>query len=153
MVQHITIIPKEGNPTQPDANPYKVLLWRDDQTIKWGLAANWCWPEGLADPIRFLPADPSRGYLDWPGSKPVPIGPPPAPGTPDRRYYTASSDKVLDPSAPPELYHYMYAVCPVENPNCPLELQENAREAPRSQQWKDRHGRWHDPEAENQPQP
>jgi|GEM_PF-1436666 len=152
MVQHVRIVPKPGDPTQPDADPHKVKLWRDDQTIKWGLSAGFCWPNGVAQPIVFLGADPSKGYLPWPGSIPVPIGPPPPAGEPDQRYYTATSDRVLDPGAPPELYHYAYAVCPVDNPNCPLDI-ITGDVAPRAQQWKDEDGIWHDPEAENQPQP
>jgi hypothetical protein len=152
MVQHVRIIPKPLNPDTPEALPFKIVVWRDDQTIKWGLSGGYTWPAGVAQPIIFLPADPARGYKDWPGSVPAPIGPPPAPGEPDRRYYVASSDKIIPTNEPPEIYHYAFAVCPLDNPNCMLDIIPGLS-APMSQQWQDSGGMWHDPEVENQNQP
>ena len=155
MVQHITIVPKPLKPDEPTAHPELVVIWRDDQTIKWGLHPSYSWPNpGTGEeiiPIQFLPADPSRGYLDWPGSAPSPIGPRPEPGTPDTRFYTASSDRILDLGGPLEKYHYAFAVCPRDNPNCMLEIHP-ALEAPRSQQ-RLVEGVWYDPDVENQNQP
>jgi hypothetical protein len=156
MVQHVTIVPKPLNPGEPEAHPHTVVIWRDDQTIKWGLHPNYSWPNPVTGeeivPIVFLPADPARGYLDWPGSAPVPIGTRPAPGTPDTRFYTASSDKILPPGAPPEKYHYAFAVCPRDTPNCMLEIHPML-EAPRSQQRLGDDGLWYDPDVENQSLP
>jgi len=152
MVQHVRIKTDPINSDRPLAHPHVVSVWRDDQTIKWGLDEGWCWPNGVAQPIIFLAPDPSKGYVAWPGSIPVPIGPAPPAGEPDRRYYTASSDKILDPGSEPEIYHYAYAVCPIDNPNCPLDIITMDR-APEWQRWQDEHGEWHDPETENRPQP
>ncbi len=146
MVQHVVITSSE------QANPPMAILWRDDQTLKWSLAPGLCWPAAVEQPIVFLPADPSRGYMKWMGSAPTPIGPAPTNGI-DRRVYTAVSDKILNPDEEPQMYHYMYAVCPIDNPNCMLPLDPTLDEAPRAQQRQDADGVWHDPEVENQNQP
>src|SRR5688572_15118645 len=38
MVQHVTIVPKPHEPDKPETHPHTVTVWRDDQTIKWGLS-------------------------------------------------------------------------------------------------------------------
>jgi hypothetical protein len=159
MVQHVTINPSLPNePEKPDAHPHTVMIWRDDQTIKWGLADGYSWPNPDGDepqpvPIVFLPKDASRGYFDWPGSNPMPIGPRPPKGTADRRFYTASADTLLDPNEPfTEKYHYAFFVCPADNPICPLPLlPPGGLTAPVSQQWqREGDAHWYDPEVENQ---
>lgn len=154
MVQHVTIIPKPLNPTEPDAYPHTVDVWRDDQTIKWGLTEDFSWPNPIGDPVLpivFLPA--TEEYHAWRGSIPTPIGPRPEPGTPDRRVYIASCDDILPPGAPPVKYHYMYAVCPVATPTCLATVDPSMTEAPAEQRWQDEVGHWHDPDVENQSQP
>lgn len=154
MVQHVTFVLKPDTTDEPTSHPVKADIWRDDQTIMWGLAEGFSWPNPSEGdpivPIVFLPADPERGYLAWPGSVPAPIGPRPDPGTPDRRFYTASGGTILDHGDPTEKYHYSFAVCPIDNPSCSIPLDPMATEAPATQQWKDNDGGWHDPEVENQ---
>jgi hypothetical protein len=143
--------------SSPEASPQVAILSRIDQTLEWVPTEGLSWPnpEGdQPDPIVFLPGG-IDGYLHWPGSTPSTNDPRPTPGTPDRRTYTASANKVLEPGDPLviEKYHYAFVVCSEDDPGCSLTIDPNLTRAPKSQRWTHGDGVWHDPEVENRNQP
>jgi hypothetical protein len=133
MTQHIRIL-------APDkVEPHVAHVWRDDQTVMWGLAPGLAWPPDNPLPIRFL--GPDGKYVEWPGTTPAPIGPKPDVG-PDQRYYVALGNFV---NMSPEViwYHYEIDVQDLATGEV-VHVKVRHRDDPDG---------WYDPDVGNEPQP
>lgn len=106
MTQHITITGVDDTA----ANPHVARVWRDDQVIMWGLAEGlrWANPDEAPPPLQFLPKDDTHD--DWPGTPPMPVGEPPAEGEPDRRFYVAMANHLMESGSETARYHYRFHV-------------------------------------------
>ena len=83
MTQHIMVV--RGLDGKPVASPALAGVWRDDQTVMWGVTDGFTWADDqVGGPIQFFQN--RAGYANWPGSAPAPVGTLP-PGEPDTRYW------------------------------------------------------------------
>jgi hypothetical protein len=133
MTQHVTIIATDR------VDPYLAHVWRDDQTIMWGLAGNLAWPPDEPYPIQFLPGD--GQYAEWPGTPPVPVGTPPPAGQPDQRYYMALCNDINN-GTKSIFYHYKLIVTDLAS-----------GETKRVRVYDEVRKGWYDPDIGNSPVP
>ena len=154
-----------NSPTSVD--PDMAVINRIDQIVQWKLnAPNLAWnPKFPNHAIRFhLLAKPP--FTTWPGRPPHPVGPAPAPGTPDRRDYEADCGSPM-PNGKFEFYSYDIAVIDTttgEEFNIRVRRSDEQMAARGPEFAKlvhaRRHGHgagaledWYDPDIENRPQP